>query len=114
MKNLKKYETFIYGDINVGDYILVKSDADMPHLINEKGYDNFIKFVSTNIGEVITTYIIDRVRVRYNKIPEEVKKFFQYDNTNKYYIHVDLNNIQYISTNKNDLKMVIKSNKYNL
>lgn len=113
MKYLKTYEKNNFNTPKVGDYVLV--NVDYPEI-------EFINFLSNNIGQIID--IDDSgyqdYHVKYNNVPEQME--IRTAHMNNGYGHafdegtwkVDKSEIYAFSKNKEDLKIMIAANKYNI
>jgi hypothetical protein len=101
MKHLKNYEN-IDSDIKVGDYVLVKSIFSTEKLN---------KFINNSIGQL--TKIQDDysiIKVRYTKIPFELKQFF--DVIDQRYFGIE--NVVDYDKDIEVLKLKIAAKKYNI
>jgi len=115
MKHVKKYEFFTFRDMRSGDYILRKN-VDMQHykyIFDNSDYEKIIDYLSNTIGEICTIYTDNKIKVKY-KPTQEYLKFFKYDKNVGYYITLKVKDVLDFSSNKEDLEMIIQSNKYNL
>jgi len=114
MKHLKTLET-ISNDPQIGDYVIIKSYSPV---------DEVNDFINNNIGQIIdisqSKYSFSKYRLSiiYDNIPSEIKQYFENNNIKgtfydgfRDYKFSDI--IEY-SKNKEDLEIILSSNKYNL
>lgn len=114
MKYLKTIEGYTSDNVDVGDYVLVGGNVDLYHLRGIGDYASFMEYLKSNIGIVNVSYINDRVRVKYDNIPQKLLRFVGHVTSVGYCIELDLVNISHVSSNKEDLEAIIQSKKYNI
>jgi hypothetical protein len=86
---------------NIGDYVICQED-NIPN--------TFRNFLSNNIG-IITGYVASHTyRVEFDEVPENYAHWFDKDKGRP----MNNSEIQYSSTNKEDLEKYIYANKFNL
>jgi hypothetical protein len=113
MKHLKTFEVVRHlsdikkTELEIGDYVVLK----MWHNDNSE----LIKFVNSNIGEIVylSSLAID-VTVEYENVPISINKYFNKSGDNKYNRTFHTNEIEYYSTDKEELEIAIAANKYNI
>jgi len=115
MKHLKTYETINDGP-QIGDYVIIKSNSPV---------DAVVDFIENNIGQIIDiTYPknlyhdkISRYSIKYTNIPKNITSYF-YNNVIKgkfcNFRKSNYSDIIEYSKNKEDLKIKLTANKYNL
>jgi len=124
MKYLKKYEeieeaTYL-SEAQIGDYVICYDETFIDH------YDPYVdkimnEFLENNVGKIIDynseKYHYDhniRYIVKYQDIPEEIEKYFVYNNGIRSVRGFRRKEILYSSKDKEELEILIATNKYNL
>ena len=112
MKHIKTYENITVLP-KLGDYVICYEKVD--HDLHVK----FAKFLSKNIGRIVSTNVTSvngvnyNYLIQYNKIPEILNTYFdEYDKPNSRPMNID--EIIEFSENKEDLKAYMAAKKYNL
>lgn len=95
----KIYEKINLQSPKIGDYVITKSQQSGAIAI----------FTNNNIGQLKSIYKND-YRIKYNNIPSELKGNFD----GEYRRGFDLRQIIHWSKNKEDLEIILQSEKYNL
>lgn len=109
MKHLKSYE--MLKDENtppvIGDYVIVKS-------VNY----SIVNFTDINIGQIINIKKDEHNRTligtKYENIPPDIIEFFYEEDGFGCIRYFGINQIIYLSSNREDLELILKSSKYNL
>ena len=109
MKYIKKYDDVNYSKPEVGDYILIKSGSKFEDVEN---------FIDYNIGKIVKLNEF-LVHVVYKDVPSIIRSYFLdniYDFSDEYEYLYDfyLWKIVAFSKNKEDLELILNSNKYNM
>jgi len=107
MKYIKKFEN-TEDKPKVGDYVLISIDNDEEN-----------DFYSNNPGQIIKFFTLQKYRftvmISYGKnIPDNMKNILLLNKRCGYYKIFDYEDIFIFSKNKEDLKLKIASNKFNL
>ena len=105
MKHVKTFETYNINNIEIGNYVIMKSKL---------GWDEYDTFIDNNIGIVynISNLINYEVGVRYANVPNksDIKEYFsEYG-----YRLFQTSQIEYMSNNKEELETILQAKKYNL
>lgn len=121
MKHLKTYEENT-NTPKIGNYVIVNGDHTFDDPDFSKIYTElnmYLNFIKTNIGYIFKKPNENYSLIKYNNIPEIIKKYFQYSDYsdglkkgNSVLIHNS--NIEHCSNNKEELKKYIIANNYNL
>ena len=102
----KIFESYDEGEPKLGDFIIANIDDPV----------DFIKY---NLGRIWKVTSTDLFLVKYENIPEEIKKYFSYSDYVKSLmdgnsILVSKNQILHWAENERDLEHITQSKKYNL
>jgi hypothetical protein len=112
MKYLKRFENI--DKTFIGKYVLLNLKGK--NILNAEA----IEFLENTSGEIIAEY--DKkityekiITVKYDNIPDNIKKFFSYSINNKFWVrNFYSSDIIFFSKNKDDIETFIQSKKYNL
>lgn len=109
MRFIRKFENF-NNEIEVGDYVIIgKKD----YLNNAEDYEEFLNFLNNNYGIVTNIiYRSNRIVVKYNNIPDNIKKRWFSSNNNMRFFDID-RVIAYGKT-KEELDLKLSSEKYKI
>ena len=121
MKHLKVYESLDKVSLEIGDYVICREYTVFKEL-NE--------FISSNIGEYIAFIpdYDDSYVIRYNNIPKEMSKFFtiearpgsnrdsEHERNMQFYDcrSMIFSEIIHWSEDREDLEIILNTNKYNI
>ena len=114
MKHIKKFDSKKDSskkeEPQIGDYVICEEPLTI-HIFEELN-----RFISSNIGQIvqIDDELPDRYFIQYLNIPENLKLFFKYLKKITNCRAMRRKNIIYWSRNKEDLEVILSSNKYNL
>jgi len=113
MKHIKTYEN--NKRLRLGNYVIV-------HEVTTTHSAHLNKFFDNNIGKYVK-YDIEadnKYCIEYENVPDEMQPFFfdsgdfQLYNSNSHIRWFDRYEIIHFSNNKEDLKLILTTNKYNL
>ena len=104
-----------YKDINSGEYVILNiNDHYLFHHFTDIDNRKFLKYINSTIGEISIILRTNKVIITYDNIPKHVRQFFKYDNSNKYNMTFNVDDIKYHSSNKDDVESYLQAKKYNL
>ena len=100
----KLFETISKDEPEIGDWV-VCNESEL------YSYYDVINFTSNNIGKYIRydTDFMGPYVIYYEEIPKTLEKYFSHNERN-----MSLDEIKYISKNKEELEYIIQTNKFNL
>lgn len=122
MKYIKTYEELNINKPEVGDYLIAKTDSIFDNNKKWKNQNdiNYLNFIKSSIGYIFKTPDYYSYLVKYENIPDDIKKYFHYSDYsqgikvgNSILINDD-EDIEYWSKNKEELENILTSKKYNL
>jgi len=102
--NFKLFEEICKDEPEIGDLVVCNESESYSD-------SEIITFTSNNIGEYIRydTEFMQPYVIHYEEIPKNLEKYFSHNERN-----MSLDEIKYISKNKDELEYIIQSNKFNL
>ena len=113
MKHIKYFENSSRIEIEVNEYVLIKTEG---LALNDR-INKSKKFVNENIGKCIyINYQSGMIGVKYYDIPDDIHTYFNMQNKTKKigFRHFEIYKVIYHSKNKEDIQAFIDSSKYNI
>jgi len=121
MKYLKRFE-MNENKIDVDDYVILNDDIDYQSLDG----NNLRDYLNSHIGKIYrirtrsrNDKIIPIYDIEYKNAPDDIRKFLSFtinDDFSESYLERsrDAYEIKYWSKNKEELELILKSNKFNI